>query len=397
MDIIAEIGTSHGGDLDKAKRLVDSAAEAGATGVKFQWVYADEILHPETGHVNLPGGRVRLYDRFRALEAPPGFYRKCRDHAKRAGLKFICSPFGPRSLRELVETEPDAIKIASPEVSHIPLLEECARYFRRVPLILSGGVSKLGDIERAVDTLTGAEGAGEKSGLAEGSAPLTLLHCVTYYPAPPEEYNVRCVETLERTFGLPAGISDHSMEPVLIPVLATAFGAKMIEKHITLSRDTDGLDDPVALEPGQFAQMAQAVRQTQAVLERHRKASMAQGKILCAEYAEGLVLTMGQKDALDQMSGQFGKDKVMAAVGDGVKRLAPCERLNYGRTNRSLHYTRGLPAGHRLTHDDVAVLRTEKTLTPGISPAFLNDTVGAVLQQDVSDGEGVLLSHITAR
>ena len=128
MKIIAEIGTSHGGNIEKARKLIDCAAENGADFVKFQWVYADEILHPETGFVNLPGGKIPLYDRFRELEVSPDFFKECMDYAHSKGLRFMCSPFGLRSLEELVSIHPDAVKIASPELNHIPLLKKLAEY-----------------------------------------------------------------------------------------------------------------------------------------------------------------------------------------------------------------------------------------------------------------------------
>ena len=92
--IIAEIGTAHGGDIKKAYELIDAAAQSGADVIKFQWVYADEILHPNTGYVELPGGKIRLYDRFKQLECPPDFYKQMIDYVHKAGCKFCCSPFG---------------------------------------------------------------------------------------------------------------------------------------------------------------------------------------------------------------------------------------------------------------------------------------------------------------
>ena len=143
MTIIAEIGTAHNGSLEKAYELIDAACQAGADMIKFQWVYADEILHPETGFVTLPGGKIRLYDRFKSLEVSPDFFAKCLERTHKDNMLFACSPFGLRSLNELVQIHPDAIKIASPEVNHIPLLKEIARQYGTIPIILSSGVSKL--------------------------------------------------------------------------------------------------------------------------------------------------------------------------------------------------------------------------------------------------------------
>lgn len=396
MTVIAEIGTAHSGSLDKAFALIDAAADAGADCVKFQWVYADEILHPDTGFVTLPGGAVRLYDRFRSLELDSSFYSACMDYARKKGLLFACSPFGLRSLKELAAIQPDAIKIASPEVNHYPLLEACASYYGKIPIILSSGVSRLGDIENAVDILEG-EGRGADYKAESGSnadscgtdracqgdllaaqkaamPPLTLLHCITSYPAPEEEYNVRCVETLRRVFCLPTGISDHSLDPVLIPVLTTAMGGVMIEKHITLSRKTDGLDDPVALEPEQFAQMVQAVHQARAVIRKCEKDGCPQAAPV---------------EIFRQMAEQYDEDKVSAALGSGEKRLALSERANYGRTNRSLHYMRAMKKGERIGEGDISVLRTEKVLSPGISPEYARLLAGCILTRDVGAGAGV--------
>ena len=119
--IIAEIGTSHGGSIEKCRQLIKASVESGADAVKLQWVYADEILHPETGFVDLPGGKIRLYDRFRQLEVPKEFYRQAQDYAHSLSVKFICSPFGLKSLEELLSLSPDAVKIASPELNHFHL------------------------------------------------------------------------------------------------------------------------------------------------------------------------------------------------------------------------------------------------------------------------------------
>ena len=390
MKVIAEIGTAHGGNIEKARALIDEAASCGADIIKFQWVYADEILHPDTGFVNLPGGSIRLYDRFKALEVSPDFFRECLEYTHQKGLLFACSPFGLRSLEELASIKPDAIKIASPEVNHIPLLRACASYYGKIPIILSSGVSTLGDIEKAIALLTGGKKLGkEENGMV--LPPLTLLHCITFYPAPEDEYNVRCVDTLQKIFGIPSGISDHSLDPVLVPVLASAMGGSMVEKHITLSKKTDGLDDPVALEADQFSQMVNALRQTEAIFGRFGKDFEAGGNSIqnARLLSDGTILSTSQAEIIRQMEMQYGEEKVFRVLGTGVKKLAPIEIQNYGRTNRSLHYTSSLEKGHKIESKDIAVLRTEKVLTPGIPPEFLDTVTGCVLQKDVTSGSGV--------
>ena len=170
-------------------------------------------------------------------------------------------------MQELVELKPDYVKIASPELNHYKMLEalrdwrekQKARGEEAVPVILSSGVSTLADIDKAV-RIVGRDG-------------VSLLHCITSYPAPEDQYNIRLVSTLKDIFGIETGLSDHSLDPVLVPVLSVACGGTIIEKHFTLSRQTSGLDDPVALEPEQFALMVHTVHQTEATF-RHYGAAL---------------------------------------------------------------------------------------------------------------------------
>lgn len=362
--IIAEIGTAHEGKQDKACALIDAAARAGADAVKFQWVYADEILHPDTGTVALPTGQVRLYDRFKALECGADFYAAMLEYAHSRKVQFGCSPFGLKSLSELLAVKPDFVKIASPELNHYPLLTALADFrhsqqeqgLAAIPVIISSGVSRLSDIERALEIL--------------GTDGVTLLHCITSYPAPEDEYNLRLIAALHEIFGVATGVSDHSLDAVLVPSLCAAQGGTVIEKHITLSRKTSGLDDPIALDEKDFALMCRAVKEAYTVIEELR-----------GEH--------GKEEIIARMSGIYGTEKVQAVLGDGVKRLAPSEKQNYGRTNRSLHFTRALKAGEYVSPSDIAVLRTEKVLTPGISPEYARRITGARLVRSVTNGEGV--------
>ncbi len=389
--ISAEIGTSHGGNREKARQLIDAAAAAGADSVKFQWVYAQEILHPNTGLVNLPGGAIPLYERFQQLEVPVAFFQEVRDYARSKGCQFICSPFGLQSLEELAALAPDAIKIASPELNHQPLLQRLAEIRRTqasqgqtpVPVILSSGVSTLADIERALNILADESLVTESSGLQTGEGNvrradlqgITLLHCITAYPAPAEEYNLRVLQNLAGIFGVEVGVSDHSLDPQLVPVLAAACGARFIEKHITLSRETDGLDDPVALEPQQFAQMVAQVRRMERPIRNYG-------------------CQCGSSLIIEEMEEKYGRETVQAVLGTGIKRLAPAEQANYGRTNRSIHVLRDMKQGELLTEDTIAILRTEKVLNPGLAPEHLPTITGAVLKRNIEAGQGVLWHHL---
>ena len=373
--ISAEIGTSHGGSLEKAYQLIDAAVDAGADSVKFQWVYAHEILHPNTGLVQLPGGAIPLYERFQQLEVPASFFQQVRDYARSKGCQFICSPFGLRSLEELAALSPDAIKIASPELNHHPLLQRLAEIRQEqrlqgqipVPVIVSSGVSTLADIEQALEILSNY---GEDN--LQG---ITLLHCVTSYPAPEEEYNLQVLQNLEGIFGVEVGVSDHSLDPHLVPVLATACGARFVEKHITLSRQTEGLDDPVALEPAQFPSMVQRVRQWETPIKNYG-------------------CQCGASIIMEELEEEYGKERVQSVLGTGIKKLAPAERANYGRTNRSIHVLNDMKAGDIITRDSIAILRTEKILEPGLAPKYFPQIIGARLSQDIAAGQGVLWHHV---
>ncbi len=344
--LIAELGTSHMGSLERARALIDAAVQAGADCIKFQLVRAAEILHPRSGLVELPTGKIALYDHFKALERDISFYAALKEHTEKRGALFLCSPFGIGSARELKSLGAQALKIASPELNHFPLLREAASY--GLPLFLSSGVSTAGDIERAL-SITGRTG-------------IVLLHCITAYPAPEEQYNVSVVQTLRALFGVETGLSDHSLDPVLVPALAVTCGACAVEKHFTLSRDGTGLDDPIALEPSGFARMVRAVRQAEAD---------------------------GPREGRARLERECGAARVASVLGTGVKELAGSELANYGRTNRSLHATREIPAGDTIGEKDVAILRTEKVLRPGLGPELLTVVVGARARRRIPDGEGI--------
>jgi sialic acid synthase SpsE len=349
--IIAEIGTGHGGSPAKARELVDAAAEAGADCAKFQCVFAEEIIHPNTGFVPLPGGRVALYERFRELEVDEGFYASVKEYAESRGLAFLCTPFGLRSAKLLRSIGCEAMKVASPELNHFPLLDEVASY--SLPTLLSSGVSTLSDIDRALRRFV-RPGA--------GPAEVALLHCVTAYPAPAADYNLRVLASLSSLLGIPVGVSDHSLDPILVPALSIAAGGCIVEKHICLSRAESGLDDPIALSPEDFAAMAAAIRRA---------------------------VSRPAAETIAELSEAYGPAAVEATLGDGVKRLAPSEALNYARTNRSIHATRDIRRGETLEAGRLALLRTEKVLRPGLDPELLPVVTGRLAMRDIAAGEGL--------
>jgi sialic acid synthase SpsE len=380
--IIAELGTSHNANMDKAKEMVCAASETGADCVKFQMVFADEILHPNTGEVALPGGKIRLYDRFKALETPVEFYAQIKDFVESKGLLFLCTPFGLKSAALLRGLKPKIVKIASPELNYTGLLEEIAGW--GLPVLLSSGVSRLSDIETALelfreDLTQRHKGTQRSQSSAIISTPepgneefferslICLLHCVTAYPAPETDYNLKVLPNLAGIFGVSVGVSDHSSDPELVPALAVSMGASVIEKHFCLSKTDPGLDDPIALPPDEFSQMVRAVRRA------------AQD---------------GAQETLAFYGRERGEEFVRKILGSGVKELAPSEKANYHLTNRSIHALRDIQKGEILKRGDYAVLRTEKILRPGLEPCWEKIIEGRVAREFIPAGEGIRFEDI---
>lgn len=349
--IVAEAGTSHRGDPVKARELIDAAALAGADCFKTQIVYADEIIHPRTGLVPLPGGDAPLYDVFKRLEVNEDFYSGVKEYAESKGLLFLASPFGPRSALCLHRLSPELVKIASPELNYTQLLQTVSSW--GLPVLLSCGVATLADIERALAFFDREK--------------VCLLHCVTAYPAPETDYNLNLIKTLGAVFGVRTGLSDHSLDPRLVPILAVASGARVVEKHFCISRRDAGLDDPIALDAAGFAKMRAAIRRAESL-------------------DAGTVIAEAERE--------YSAEKVRRILGDGVKRLAPSEALNYNRTNRSIHALCDIEPGEILSGENCAVLRTEKILRPGMPPFMLERITGRPARRFIPSGEGVCFEDV---
>ncbi|MDR0315397.1 MAG: N-acetylneuraminate synthase family protein, partial [Treponema sp.] len=292
---------------------------------------------------------------------PIEFYAELKELIEAQGLLFLCTPFGLKSAALLRSLQPKIVKIASPELNFTALLEEVSAW--NLPVLLSSGVSTLGDIEAAVNIL-GIRGCGSDN---SPHSPICLLHCVTAYPAPETDYNLRVLRSLQAVFGVTVGVSDHSLDPELVPVLALTQGALAIEKHFCLSRDDPGLDDPIALPPPEFTRMVKAV---------HKAAEM------------------GPQETLPALIQDRGSAVIESVLGSGVKELAPSERENYRRTNRSIHALRDIQQGEAIGPDDFSILRTEKILRPGLEPVWAKHIRGRTARQFIPAGEGIRFEDI---
>ena len=231
--VIAEAGVNHNGDLAMAKRLIAAGAEAGADAVKFQTFRAGEIASPQAAPAeyqtrNRGTPAESQFDLLRPLELGRGAHFELANYAKEKGILFLSSPFDTESADLLEEVSVPLFKLGSGEITNVPLLRHVAR--KGKPVILSTGMATLDEVQYAVDIMR-----------AEGNRDLVLMHCVTEYPAPAAEVNLRAIATMAATFGLPVGYSDHT-EGNQIAWAATALGACCVEKHFTLSRALAGPD-----------------------------------------------------------------------------------------------------------------------------------------------------------
>lgn len=286
--IIAEAGVNHNGSLDLAVKLVDAAAAAGADAVKFQTFRAAALVTPaavkaeyqkifgETGESQ--------FDMLQRLELDEDAHRHLIDYCGEKKIQFLSTPFDMESVDLLVRTfDLPLLKISSGDLTNAPLLLHAASSGK--PLILSTGMATMGEIETALGVL--AFGYLNRGGLPgevsfsqayaahEGKELLrekvTLLHCTTEYPAPFADVNLRAMATLATAFGLPVGLSDHTIG-ISVPTAAVALGAVVIEKHFTLDRNLPGPDHKASLEPDKLKGMVTAIRQVEQALGSTGKA-----------------------------------------------------------------------------------------------------------------------------
>ena len=285
--IIAEAGVNHNGSLAMAKQLIDAAADAGADAVKFQTFKSEKLVSrfaPKAKYQEQTTGSGSQLEMLRRLELSEDDHRSLLDYSQRKSIQFLSTPFDHESLEFLVGTlNLPRIKIGSGDLTNAPVLLAVARSGK--PLILSTGMSTLQEVESALQVLAFgyaptlgkpsldafrkafASGAGRDA----MSSKVVLLHCTTEYPAPFDEVNLRAMDTLATTFGLPVGFSDHT-PGIAVSIAAVARGASVIEKHFTLDRNLPGPDHRASLQPDELKAMVLAIRQVEKSLGSSTKA-----------------------------------------------------------------------------------------------------------------------------
>ena len=255
--VIAEMSANHNGDYDRAVALVYAAKEAGADAVKLQTYTPDTMtLDSSAPAFTLGPGTIwagrNLHDLYGEAMTPWEWQPRLKAVADAIGLDLFSSPFDETAVDFLEAMNVPAYKIASFELGDLALIRRAARTGK--PLIMSTGMGSLEEIEEALEAARGA-----------GASEIALLKCTSAYPAPAGEMHLRTIPDLARRFGVPVGLSDHTLD-LAVPVAAVALGACIIEKHFTLSRDEPGPDSAFSLEPHEFKEMAEAVRTAEQAL-----------------------------------------------------------------------------------------------------------------------------------
>jgi N-acetylneuraminate synthase len=351
--VIAEAGVNHNGSLDRARALVDAARAAGADAVKFQSFKADRLVSGQSPKARYQQENTPLHESqlemLRRLELGEAEHLALIEHCDQRGIRFLSSPFDLESVDLLAgRFRLPLLKIASGQISNAPLLLRAARAGAAV--LVSTGMSTLGDIEAALGVLAFGYGGGdlppsqeafERAFVAPSSRQLlqdkvTLLHCTTEYPAPFAEVNLRAMDTLRQAFALPVGFSDHTVG-IAIPLAAVARGATVIEKHFTLDRNLPGPDHQASLEPLELAAMVEGIRQ------------------------------------------------VELALGDGRKLPVPSEMGNRAVARQSLVATTAIKAGEAFSEENLGFKRPGT----GISPLRYWQLLGTVATRDYAPDEAI--------
>lgn len=286
--IIAEAGVNHNGSLDMAKELIDVAAEAGADAVKFQTFKADNLVNKSARKAEyqqrLTENQESQYEMLKKLELSVDMHLELEKHCRSKNIEFLSTPFDLESVDFLDKVmNVTLLKVSSGDITNGPLLVKMAK--TQKPIILSTGMSSLGEVEEALAVLAygytsrkDRQPSIEDFRLAYGSVEglkvlkekVSLLHCTTEYPTPFDEVNLQVMGTLKQSFGLAVGLSDHT-KGISIPVAAVARGAEIIEKHFTLNRQLPGPDHQASLDPAELKQMIQSIREVERALGETNK------------------------------------------------------------------------------------------------------------------------------
>jgi sialic acid synthase SpsE len=321
--VIAEAGSNHDGDFEQAKALIKIAADAGADAVKFQTFRADRLYARNAGRSDYLKLDKPIFDIIAAMEMPYEWLPLLAEESRRHGLIFLSTPFDEQSADEL-EPHVSAFKIASYEMTHLPLVRYVAR--KGKPLIISTGTANLDEVRETVDAVK-----------AEGNDQMVLLQCTASYPAPLDSLNLKAITTLRRELGVLSGLSDHSRDPLIAPLAAVSLGACVIEKHFTFSNELPGPDHKFAVEPSELRAMIARIRDCE------------------------------------------------SALGTGEKKFDAVERELRQFARRTIFTAKPIGAGEAFTRENLAILRAGN-IAHGLAPAAFDELLGKRARRDLDAG-----------
>jgi len=328
--LIAEMSANHNGKIDTAFRIIEEAKLAGANAVKLQTYKPDTItLNCTTDEFQVHGGLWdgrNLYDLYQEAHMPWDWHAPLFDYAKKIGITIFSSPFDHTAVDLLESLNAPAYKIASFEAIDLPLIRYVAK--TRKPMIISTGMASVEEIQEAIDAARSA-----------GCTQLAILHCVSGYPAPASDYNLRTIADMRERFGLVTGLSDHTLDNTTA-ITSIAMGASIIEKHFTLDRSGGGPDDSFSLEPSDLAE-------------------------LCT----------GAKTAWEAL-GRVSYERQASELGNVKFR-------------RSLYFVRDIQAGEIVTQEHIRSVRPGF----GLAPKFLDQVLGKKMSKSAHYGVAVTLEH----
>lgn len=323
--IVAEVGINFDGNFEQAIKLIDVAAAAGCNAVKFQLFTAEQMYPKNAGKYRVANGKkLDILTIVKDAELHPDWILELKTYATSKNLDFFSSVCDEASANILEKIHPSAYKIASYELTHIPLLQHVAK--KKAPIIFSCGGSTLEEVAEAVRIIK-----------QEGKEQIVLMHCMAKYPVPLSSANLRIITTLQLAFpDLVIGYSDHTSESVSAPILAVALGAKVIEKHITLNRNLPGPDHLFALEPKELKNMVLAIKDTEKKMKNDYKVKFDR-KIL----------------------------------GSSERKTYPIEQYVRDFAFRGIFSTKKIKKGERFTRENIAVLRPGEKKS-GIHPRYFS-------------------------
>lgn len=329
--IIAEMSANHGGQINKALEIIHAAKESGADCIKIQTYTPDTMtIDSEKKWFQIKKGiwaGENLYKLYEKAYTPWEWQSKLKEEAEKIGLHFLSTAFDKTSVDFLEELGVNFYKIASFEVTDIPLIKYIAS--KKKPIIVSTGMATLGEIEEAVTAIK-----------SQGNQDLSLLKCSSAYPATPADMNLKTIKHLEETFDVIAGLSDHSLGSIAA-VTAVAMGAKIIEKHFCISRETENPDVSFSMEAHEFKKMVEDIRTAE------------------------------------------------KAIGDISYEISEKEKESH-LFRRSIFVVRDIKKGEMFTEDNIRIIRPAY----GLEPKYYEEILGKLASKNIETGTPLCWNHV---